>query len=73
MQKKTTTTTIKIDDRLYEDFKIMGIKTKMSLHDLVQRTMMLYLTEGDFRYKVHQTYNTYYTGSSLLDNIVNYK
>jgi hypothetical protein len=68
-KKSTTTTTIKMNEKMYEDFKIMGIKTKVNLHELVHRSMMLYLTDSEYRYKIHQNYDTYYTGSDLLNSI----
>lgn len=63
---KRSVTSVKIPDRLYEDFKIMAVRTKMNLQDIVERTLYLYLTDNDQRQKIHETYSTYYTGSSLL-------
>lgn len=65
-KSKRVITSVKIPDILYEDFKVMSVRTKISLQDIVERTMFLYLTSGDYRMKMHETYSTYYTGSSLL-------
>jgi len=65
-KSKRVITSVKIPDLLYEDFKIMSVRTKISLQDIVERTMFLYLTNNDYRMKMHETYSTYYTGSSLL-------
>jgi len=54
---------------LYEDFKVTSVKTKMSLQDIVERAMFMYLTDSSFRQSVHEQYNTYYTGSTLIDAI----
>jgi hypothetical protein len=67
--KKRVITSVKIPDNLYEDFKIMNVRTKMNLQDLVERTIYLYLTEGKFRETIHNQFNTYYTGSDILNAI----
>jgi hypothetical protein len=63
---KRVITSVKIPDRLYEDFKVMSVRTKMNLQDIVERSIFLYLTNNEHRLKLHETYSTYYTGSSLL-------
>jgi len=63
---KRIITSVKIPDVLYEDFKVMSVRTKMNLQDIVERTIYLYLTNNDYRMKLHETYSTYYTGSCLL-------
>jgi hypothetical protein len=67
--KKRVITSVKIPDNLYEDFKIMNVRTKMNLQDLVERTIFLYLTEANFRQTMHNQFNTYYTGSDILNAI----
>jgi hypothetical protein len=69
MSAKRTITSVKIPDNLYEDFKIINVRTKMNLQDLVERSIFLYLTQDDFRKIVHEQYNTYYTGSETLNKI----
>ena len=65
-KSKRVITSVKIPDVLYEDFKVMSVRTKISLQDIVERTMYLYLTNSDYRMKMHETYSTYSTGSSLI-------
>ena len=67
--KKRVITSVKIPDNLYEDFKIVNVRTKMNLQDLVERTIFLYLTEAQFRQTIHNQFNTYYTGSDILNAI----
>lgn len=67
--KKRIITSVKIPDNLYEDFKMMNVKTKMNLQDLVERSIYMYLTKTDFRKLIHEQYSTYYTGSEILNNI----
>lgn len=68
-KSKRVITSVKIPEVLYEDFKVTSVKTKMSLQDIVERTMYMYLTDSKFRQSVHEQYNTYYTGSNLIDAI----
>jgi len=69
MENKFATTTVKMPEKMYQDFKIMGVRTSINFQDLVNRSMFLYMTDSDYRYKIHQTYNTHYTGSDLLNAI----
>jgi len=66
---KRVITSVKIPEILYEDFKMTSIRSKMNLQDIVERTMFMYLTDPKFRQTIHEQYNTYYTGSSLIDAI----
>lgn len=68
-KSKRVITSVKIPQTLYEDFKVTSVKTKMSLQDIVERAMFMYLTNSTFRENVHQQYNTYYTGSTLIEAI----
>jgi hypothetical protein len=63
---KRVITSVKIPETLYDDFKVMSIRTKMNLQDIVERSIYLYLTSNEHRLKIHETYSTYYTGSHLL-------
>ena len=67
--KKRVITSVKIPDNLYQDFKIVNVRTKMNLQDLVERTIFLYLTEEQFRKTLHNQFNTYYTGRDILNAI----
>lgn len=67
--KKRVITSVKIPDNLYEDFKIMNVRTKMNLQDLVERSIYMYLVDSNFRNIIHEKYNTYYTGSDILNAI----
>ena len=53
MSENITTTTIKIDTNLYDDFKILNVKRKFYLKDLVERCMHLYVNDEEFRNKVY--------------------
>lgn len=51
IEKKLTT--VKLDPRLYDQFKIKCVSTKFSFQKLATRAMYLYLTDLSFREKVH--------------------
>jgi hypothetical protein len=71
MQKKSerTTTTVKLYENAYADFKIMGVRTKLNFQELVERSVYLYLTDSNYRFKIHQTLQTDYTGSEIMNAI----
>ena len=52
-EKNQTLTSVKIDNELFENFKIECIKRKFSFQKLSERAIHLYLTDEDFRKKVH--------------------
>ena len=66
---KRVITSVKIPQTLYEDFKVTSVKTKMNLQDIVERAMYMYLTDSEFRQSIHEQYNTYYTGSTIIEAI----
>jgi len=66
---KRVITSVKIPQVLYEDFKVTSVKTKMGLQDIVERSIYMYLTDSKFRQSIHEQYNTYYTGSSIIEAI----
>jgi len=50
-------TSVKIDDQLFEDFKINAIKYKTTLQKVVNRSLDLYNTDEKFREIIH-SHNT---------------
>lgn len=52
--KKESLTSVKIDSQLWEDFKIQSIKDKISLHDLVNISIFLYLNDQSFKNKINE-------------------
>lgn len=67
VQRKITS--VKIPENLYEDFKILSVRSKINLQEIVERTIFMYITDSTFRQKIHERYSTYYTGSSFVDSI----
>lgn len=56
-------TSVKVNAQLFEDFKILCVRTKLSLQKLTDRAMYLYVTDPAFKHQINNTVNTYYTGS----------
>ena len=52
-KKDMTVTSVKVQSELFDNFKIACVKYKFSLQKLADRTIHLYLTDEDFRKKVH--------------------
>jgi hypothetical protein len=48
-----TLTSVKVQSELFEQFKISCVKYKFSLQKLADRTIHLYLTDEEFRKKIH--------------------
>jgi len=48
-----TLTSVKVQSELFEEFKISCVRYKFSLQKLTDRTIHLYLTDEDFRKKIH--------------------
>jgi len=44
-----TATTVKIDKSLYGDFKILGIRSGMTLQDFVEKCVYLYVKDTPFQ------------------------
>jgi len=67
--QERTLTSLKLPKNIYEDFRVLTKVNKMYLQDLTERALFLYITDSEFRHKIHSTYNTYYTGSTFVENI----
>jgi hypothetical protein len=52
-EKNQQLTSVKIDTDLFDKFKIECIKRKFSFQKLSERAIHLYLTDEEFRKKVH--------------------
>jgi len=56
-KKDMTLTSVKIQSDLFEQFKVSCVRHKFSLQKLADRTIHLYLTDEEFRRKVHNHNN----------------
>ncbi len=56
-KKDMTLTSVKVQSGLFEEFKIATVRYKFSLQKLTDRAMHLYLTDEEFRKKIHSHTN----------------
>ena len=56
-------TSVKIVDHLFEDFKVSSIRHKFNLQKLTNRAIDLYLSDDDFRKKIHNHTSLTVSGS----------
>jgi len=64
MEKKMVLTSVKIPNDLFDDFKVASVRLKFSLQKLVERSMVLYLENEEFRKQLHNFTNINYKSKS---------
>jgi len=47
-------TTVKVENTLYDQFKIFGIRHKLTLQGLVEKTIYRYVNEDAFRNEINE-------------------
>lgn len=53
MKKDMTLTSVKIQSELFDEFKIACVRHKFSFQKLADRCIHLYLTDEEFKRRVH--------------------
>lgn len=61
--EKNKLTSVKVNEELFEEFKILCVRTKFSLQKLVDRSIHLYLTDEDYKKQLHNHTNLSLSGS----------
>ena len=56
-KKIMTLTSVKVKSNLFENFKVECVRRKFSFQKLSDRAIHLYLTDDDFRKKIHNHNN----------------
>ena len=54
-------TTVRLQDTLFEDFKAEAIRNKITMRNLLERSMFLYLTDDTFKKTINNQLNARYT------------
>jgi len=62
-KKDDILTTVRLKEKLFEDFKQVSILNKVTMRNLLERSMYLYMIDADFKKLINNQLNTYYTGS----------
>jgi hypothetical protein len=57
-KKDMTLTSVKVQSELFEEFKVATVRYKFSLQKLTERSIHLYLTDEDYRRRLHSHINT---------------
>tara|TARA_B100002019_G_C20847181_1_gene392820 strand:+ start:268 stop:459 length:192 start_codon:yes stop_codon:yes gene_type:complete len=58
-------TSVKLEEKLFEDFKVASIRQKFNLQKLVNRSIHLYLTNEEFAKQLHTHTDLTVSGSGL--------
>ena len=58
-------TSVKLEEQLFEDFKVASIRKKFNLQKLVNRSIHLYLTDEEFATSLHTHTALTISGSNL--------
>ena len=61
--EKNKLTSVKVNEELFEEFKVLCVRTKFSLQKLVDRSIHLYLTNEDYKKQLHNHTNLTLSGS----------
>ena len=61
--KNLKLTSVKIVDHLFDDYKVSSIRYKFNLQKLTNRALHLYLTDEEFRKKLHNHTDLVVSGS----------
>lgn len=62
-KKEKQLTSVKIEPELFEEFKVISIRTKFNFQKLCDRSLYLYLKDEDFRTKIHNQLSISLSGS----------
>jgi hypothetical protein len=63
MADKSKLTSVKVNEELFEEFKVLCVRTKFSLQKLVDRSIHSYITDEDYRKQLHNHTNLSLSGS----------
>ena len=53
MAQNKRLTSVKVEDELFQEFKLQCVKHKFSFQKLADRAIFLYITNEEFRKKLH--------------------
>lgn len=54
-------TTVRLQDELFEAFKLEAVKNKITMRNLLERAMFLYLTQEEFKKTINNQLSARYT------------
>lgn len=61
--KEKKLTSVKLSDDLFDEFRVLSVRTKVNLQKLAERAMYLYVTNLEFRSQINSQLDVEFTGS----------
>lgn len=65
-KNNTQLTSVKVDPELFEEFKVLSIKTKVDFTKLTNRSLYLYITNEEYRKIINNQLSTSLSGSVTI-------
>jgi hypothetical protein len=62
-KKDDILTSVRVREKLFEDFKQASATDKITMRNLLERAMFLYLTNEEFKRTIHNQVGVHYTGN----------
>jgi hypothetical protein len=62
-KNKLQLTSVKVNTGLFDEFKVLCVRTKFSFQKLADRCMHMYVTDEEFRKQIHSHTNISISGS----------
>lgn len=56
-------TTVRLQDTLFESFKGEAVRNRITMRNLLERAMYLYMTNDEFKRTINNQLSAHYTGS----------
>ncbi len=62
-KKDDILTTVRLKELLFEDFKVEAARNRITMRNLLERSMYLYLTDPEFKRVINNQLHANYTGT----------
>lgn len=62
-KKDDILTSVRVKEKLFEDFKQTATANKITMRNLLERSMYLYMTDEEFKRTINNQVGVHYTGN----------
>ncbi len=62
-KKDDILTSVRVKEKLFEDFKQTATANKITMRNLLERSMYLYMTNDEFKRTINNQVGVHYTGN----------
>lgn len=62
-KKDDILTSVRVKEKLFEDFKQTAVANKITMRNLLERSMYLYMTNDEFKKTINNQVGVHYTGN----------